>query len=60
MDRATQQMDSATDLEAVKEGTMLVFNKLRSILLQKGLKKMDSLHLDFDADLHEAIRDTCR
>jgi len=55
MDRATQQMDSATDLEAVKEGTMLVFNKLRSILLQKGLKKMDSLHLDFDADLHEAI-----
>mgnify|MGYP002071830911 CR=1 FL=1 len=55
MDRATQQMDSATDLEAVKEGTMLVFNKLRSVLLQKGLKKMDCLHLDFDADLHEAI-----
>lgn len=55
MDRAALQMDSATDLEAVKEGTMLVFNKLRTILLQKGLKKMESLHLDFDADLHEAI-----
>ena len=32
-----------------------MFSKLRNTLQQKGLKKMESLHTDFDADLHEAI-----
>ena len=32
-----------------------MFNKLRNTLLSKGLKVMDSLHEDFNPDLHEAI-----
>lgn len=55
MERATKQMETADNLEAVKEGTNLVFNKFRNILLQKGLKKMDSLQEEFDVELHEAI-----
>lgn len=55
MDRASKQMETSTDVEKIKEGVTLVFNKLRHVLQQKGLKKMESLHTDFDADLHEAI-----
>ncbi|HSZ35064.1 MAG TPA: nucleotide exchange factor GrpE [Puia sp.] len=36
-------------------GVQLVFNKLRSILQNRGLKPMDSLGLEFDVEKHEAI-----
>lgn len=54
-DRATQQLEKTEGNEAVKDGVLLVFNKLRNILYSKGLKPMESLHQEFDADLHEAI-----
>jgi molecular chaperone GrpE len=55
MDRAAKQLETATDINAIKDGVMLVFNKLKSTLQSKGLKPMESLHKEFDADLHEAI-----
>lgn len=54
-DRATKQLETATDINVIKDGVMLVFNKLKSTLQSKGLKPMESLHKEFDADLHEAI-----
>ncbi|SEV98045.1 molecular chaperone GrpE [Chitinophaga sp. YR573] len=54
-ERATKQLETAADLNAVKDGVMLVFNKLKSTLQNKGLKPMESLHTDFNPDLHEAI-----
>ncbi len=54
MDRASQQLETAAG-EGVKDGVSLVFNKLRTILSNKGLKPMESLHQEFDTDLHEAI-----
>ena len=33
----------------------MVFAKLRNILQSKGLKPIESLHQDFNVDLHEAI-----
>lgn len=36
-------------------GVMLVFSKLRSILQNRGLKAMESLHSAFDVEKHEAI-----
>jgi len=54
-DRASKQMETSTDIETTKEGVTLVFNKLRTILQQKGLKKMESISHPFDPDLHEAI-----
>jgi molecular chaperone GrpE len=55
MDRASKQLESTTDLTVLKEGISLVFNKLRNIMQQKGLKVMESTKLDFNPDLHEAI-----
>jgi molecular chaperone GrpE len=55
MNRATKQMESSNDINLIKEGISLVFNKFRTVLQQKGLKEMDAANQDFDADLHEAI-----
>ncbi|NLR80305.1 nucleotide exchange factor GrpE [Chitinophaga eiseniae] len=54
-DRAVKQLENATDVSAVKDGVMLVFNKLRNTLQAKGLKPMESIHTSFDPDLHDAI-----
>ena len=55
LERAKQATEKATDVNAVKEGLDLVFNKLANVLQQKGLKAMDATGQAFDADLHEAI-----
>jgi molecular chaperone GrpE len=54
-DRAVQQMESTDDVNIVKEGALLIFNKLRNRLQSFGLKELDSVHQDFDAELHDAI-----
>lgn len=54
-ERAIRSMDNATDVDAVKAGVELIYNKLSSTLTQKGLKPMAALGETFDADIHEAI-----
>ena len=54
-ERAAKSMETATDIEAVKEGVQLVHSKLKNILGNKGLKEMNATGNPFDADLHEAI-----
>jgi len=54
-DRAQKQLDTSDDATAIKEGVMLVFNKLRNTLQARGVKVMETLHQEFNADLHEAI-----
>jgi len=56
MDRASQSMESAKDIEAVAQGLELVFHKLKSVTIQKGLKPMETKAGDeFDSDFHEAV-----
>ncbi len=55
MDRASKQLETTTDINVVKEGISLIFNKLRTIMQQKGLKAMDAVNEEFNPDLHEAI-----
>ena len=55
VDRASKQLESTTDIKILKEGISLVFNKLRTIMQQKGLKAMDAVNEEFNPDLHEAI-----
>ncbi|HTI57775.1 nucleotide exchange factor GrpE [Mucilaginibacter sp.] len=54
-DRATRYMDNANDVNAVKEGVVLIQQKLKNILGQKGLKEMQAVGTAFDPELHEAI-----
>lgn len=55
MDRAEKQIASDEDVNNVREGVQLVFNKLRSLLQQKGIVAMSSLDTDFDVEKHEAV-----
>ncbi len=54
-DRAEKQLQDAAEINQVKEGVQLVFNKLRTILQSKGLKAMESISTEFDVEKHDAI-----
>ena len=53
--RAEKQMDNTEDIEQLKEGVKLIFAKFKNQLTAKGLKPMETLDMDFDPDMHEAI-----
>jgi len=53
--RAQQNMNDASDVEAVKDGVDLIINKLYTTLSNKGLKAMETKGQPFDPELHEAI-----
>ncbi|MFZ9388354.1 MAG: nucleotide exchange factor GrpE [Chitinophagaceae bacterium] len=54
-DRAQKQLESSEDATAWKEGVMLVFTKLRNTLQARGVKAMETIQVEFNPDLHEAI-----
>jgi molecular chaperone GrpE len=54
-ERGLKAMQTARDLEAVKEGMVLIYNNFIEFLAQKGVKPMTTLHQTFDTDMHEAL-----
>ncbi len=54
-ERAIANNDEVDDIDSVKEGFKLIFNKYKTTLEAKGLKGMDSIGQKFDSELHEAI-----
>jgi molecular chaperone GrpE len=54
-ERAAKNMETTDDIEQIKQGVMLVFNKLKNTLQNRGLKAMESQGVDFDPELHEAV-----
>lgn len=54
-DRAQKQMENSSDPKEIREGVLLVFNKLRNILQARGLKHMKAINEEFNPDLHEAV-----
>ena len=54
-ERARKSINSASDIEALKEGINLIYNKFKSTLEAQGLKEIDSIGTIFNTDLHEAI-----
>ncbi len=54
-DRALRAMETATDVAPVKEGVLLIQNKLKNALTKNGLKEMASIGTAFDSEIHEAI-----
>jgi molecular chaperone GrpE len=43
------------DINFIKEGETLIFQKLNNLLRQKGLKTIDIADAEFDTDFHEAV-----
>jgi len=54
-DRALAHIDEAKDIDALKEGIKLIYNKFNEYLKQQGVKEIDAKEKDFDTDLHEAV-----
>jgi molecular chaperone GrpE len=54
-ERAMAHIDDAKDLQAVKDGLGLIYNKFREFINAQGLKEIEAKEKVFDTDLHEAI-----
>jgi molecular chaperone GrpE len=54
-ERAVKTLETATDISAVKEGIILIFNKFTSYLQQNGVKPIETLGTDFDPEMNEAV-----
>lgn len=54
-ERALKNMETATDVAAVKEGVELIYNKFMAVLGQNGVKVIETKDQPLDTDYHEAI-----
>lgn len=54
-ERALKNMETATDVAAVKEGVDLIYAKFMSVLAQNGVKVIETKEQPLDTDYHEAI-----
>ncbi|MGI6814456.1 nucleotide exchange factor GrpE [Bacteroides sp. KG123] len=54
-ERALKNMETATDVAAVREGVELIYNKFMSVLGKNGVKVIETKEQPLDTDYHEAI-----
>ncbi len=55
LERALKNMETATDVQAVKEGVELIYNKFMTVLGQNGVKVIETQDQPLNTDFHEAI-----
>lgn len=54
-ERAMKASQTTDDINVLKEGTALIYNKLKSVCTSKGLEALESIGKPFDSDVMEAI-----
>ncbi|MDR1089521.1 MAG: nucleotide exchange factor GrpE [Prevotella sp.] len=54
-ERALENISKTEDIEAVKEGVELIYNKFAGFLTKHGVKEIETVGHPFDPDKHEAI-----
>lgn len=47
--------DKTEDVNAIKEGVQIIFNKFNKTLASLGVRKIETEGKDFDVDFHEAV-----
>ncbi len=55
MERALATAEKTEDVEALKEGMKLIFQKFEKCLKGLGVNKIETKDADFDTDFHEAV-----
>lgn len=55
LERAIQNIRKTDDIEAIKEGVELIYNKFGNYLAQQGVKPVEAIGQPFDAEMFEAI-----
>ncbi len=54
-ERAIDAIDKSSDVDSLKEGVDLIYNKFMKYLESQQVKPMESTGTDFDADIYEAV-----
>lgn len=54
-ERSLQHIDDAQDIENIKKGIELIYNKLIKFLEEQGVTKIESIGKPFDVHFHEAV-----
>jgi molecular chaperone GrpE len=54
-ERSLQHIDNTKDVDSLKQGIKLVYDKLIKVLDDQGVKKIESIGKPFDVHYHEAI-----
>lgn len=54
-ERAQQAMQNTDDINAVREGIDLIYNKFIAFLEKNNVKAIETDNVDFDTEFHEAI-----
>ena len=54
-ERSIEHMDSAKDIESIKQGVLLIYNKLMKILSEQGVEKIEAVGKPFNVEYHEAM-----
>ena len=54
-ERGLLAINESTDVEAVKEGMTLIYNKFKTFLDQHGIKEIPAKDEDFNTEYHEAV-----
>lgn len=54
-ERAIDAIDKSDDVESLKDGVSLIYNKFLKYLESQQVKPMESTGNDFDADIYEAV-----
>ncbi|MDK2977496.1 MAG: molecular chaperone GrpE [Bacteroidales bacterium] len=54
-ERGLASIDKAKEVDAIKEGVLLIYNKFKEFLKQRGVKEIEAKEKEFDTDLHEAV-----
>ena len=54
-ERSLDHIDDAQELDAIKKGLHLIYDKLMKVLDEQGVKKIESTGEPFNVDFHEAL-----
>jgi molecular chaperone GrpE len=55
IERGISAVNTAQDLDAVKQGMNLIYTKLIDFLQLNGVREIEVMNQDFNTDLHEAV-----
>ena len=54
-ERSLEHIEDAQDLNAIKQGIKLIYEKLMKVFDEQGVKKIDAVGKPFDVEFHEAL-----
>ena len=54
-ERSLEHVNDAQDIEAIKNGLKLIYEKFMKILNEQGVKRIEAVGKLFDVDFHEAL-----